>query len=59
MYVEIGLRGDEGTAAAALGRDRAHVFVGPRGVAWIINRRGRRVRLPRYGGSWRAFRASA
>ena len=31
LFVEVGLIGDEGTAAQYLARDSVHVFIGPRG----------------------------
>jgi hypothetical protein len=38
LYVEAGLRNDEGTLAAIFARDTAHVHVGPRGGVTDISR---------------------
>jgi hypothetical protein len=31
VYLEIGLVGDEGTMAQYIGRDKLHIFIGPKG----------------------------
>ncbi len=41
LVAEIGLVGDEGTAAALLARDYRHIFIGPRGGLHLANARNK------------------
>lgn len=38
MYISVGEIGDEGTMAAILCRQTAHVFIGPKGGCWTYSR---------------------
>lgn len=45
VVVEVGLKGDEGTLAAILGRNRAHIFVGPKGGLSYPTKKGKKKAL--------------
>lgn len=45
VIVEVGLKGDEGTLASVFGRNRAHIFVGPKGGLSYPTKKGKRKAL--------------
>ena len=45
VVVEVGLKGDEGTFASLIGRNRAHIFVGPKGGLSYITKKGKKKAL--------------
>ena len=45
VIVETGLKNDEGTLAAIVGRDRAHLFIGKRGaITYPVHKNGKFIR---------------
>lgn len=47
---EVGLKGDEGTLASVICRNRFHLFVGPKGGISYYNKKGTKKHLKKYEG---------
>jgi hypothetical protein len=50
VVVETGLKNDEGTLVAIVGRDRAHLFIGKRGaITYPVYKKGKFIRRKFHG----------